>query len=416
MSFEESQNLLQNEDTPNSLHDDNIHHYQEQDTPNQQEETLTNEIPIFSKEPNFSNPKDYYSVLGLETTATNEQIKKAYRKLAIKYHPDKNKNPEAEEIFNIVTIAYKTLSDPSKKEIYDKFGDGALDYAGIISQIIPIAKIVVYILFAIFLFIAIILDIWIVLFLVNLDMKKEWKISATNTTLYIFLAGFLLSMKVSGKGKLFGNLGLMGLYVGVICFFARIDASESDKSYHLYLIPAYIGAVCRGLSCFFDECFSMIQFDEEGKQVKMKRKMKNKVWNFIMTLCDSVSLIGALIVLGQEANSEEQTYMNTMVWGICFFVFRFIHKISVDLEISKMNVISNFISAIFFISQLVLICINVGSNHSFSYTASFIPSIIYVCFINLLTFAVVPFAKLFLIPFLNKLAEASDEPQHFETN
>jgi curved DNA-binding protein len=68
--------------------------------------------------------KDYYAVLGVDKTAGTEQIKKAYRKLAIKYHPDKNPGDrQAEEHFKEVTEAYAVLSDPDKRRQYDQFGE-----------------------------------------------------------------------------------------------------------------------------------------------------------------------------------------------------------------------------------------------------------------------------------------------------
>ena len=68
-------------------------------------------------------PIDYYQVLGLKKSATPEEIKKAYRKLAVKYHPDKNPgNKEAEEKFKEINEAYAVLSDPQKKAQYDQFG------------------------------------------------------------------------------------------------------------------------------------------------------------------------------------------------------------------------------------------------------------------------------------------------------
>ena len=70
--------------------------------------------------------KDYYAVLGLEKSATADQIKKAYRKLALKYHPDKNPgDKQAEDRFKQITEAYAVLSDPEKKRHYDQFGDAA---------------------------------------------------------------------------------------------------------------------------------------------------------------------------------------------------------------------------------------------------------------------------------------------------
>src|SRR5512136_660317 len=67
--------------------------------------------------------KDYYQVLGLKKGASPEEIKRAYRKLAVKYHPDKNQgNKEAEEKFKEINEAYAVLSDPKKKNQYDQFG------------------------------------------------------------------------------------------------------------------------------------------------------------------------------------------------------------------------------------------------------------------------------------------------------
>lgn len=70
--------------------------------------------------------KDYYKILGITKGASDDDIKKAYRKLALKYHPDKNKEANAEEKFKEVAEAYEILSDPKKKEIFDKYGEEGL--------------------------------------------------------------------------------------------------------------------------------------------------------------------------------------------------------------------------------------------------------------------------------------------------
>lgn len=70
--------------------------------------------------------KDYYRVLGIPKGANEDEIKKAYRKMALKYHPDKNKTPGAEDKFKEIAEAYDVLSDSKKKEIYDKYGEEGL--------------------------------------------------------------------------------------------------------------------------------------------------------------------------------------------------------------------------------------------------------------------------------------------------
>ena len=76
----------------------------------------------------MAEKRDYYDILGIKRDASAETIKKAFRKLAKKYHPDSNAgNPQAEQMFKDVNEAYSILSDPEKKKLYDRFGHAAFD-------------------------------------------------------------------------------------------------------------------------------------------------------------------------------------------------------------------------------------------------------------------------------------------------
>ncbi|HUV47030.1 MAG TPA: DnaJ C-terminal domain-containing protein [Candidatus Bathyarchaeia archaeon] len=71
--------------------------------------------------------RDFYDVLGVSKSASQPEIKKAYRNLALKYHPDRNKEKDAAEKFKEINEAYEVLSNPEKRQTYDQFGQAAFD-------------------------------------------------------------------------------------------------------------------------------------------------------------------------------------------------------------------------------------------------------------------------------------------------
>lgn len=74
--------------------------------------------------------RDYYDILGVSRDASQEEINRAYRKLAVEWHPDKNKSPQAEERFKEINEAYEVLSNPEKRAAYDQFGHAAFAPGG----------------------------------------------------------------------------------------------------------------------------------------------------------------------------------------------------------------------------------------------------------------------------------------------
>lgn len=84
------------------------------------------ELPVWELQSFITMGKDFYKILGIERNATNEEVKKGYRRMALRYHPDKNDHPQAEEQFKEVVAAFEVLSNKEKRELYDQFGEEGL--------------------------------------------------------------------------------------------------------------------------------------------------------------------------------------------------------------------------------------------------------------------------------------------------
>ena len=78
----------------------------------------------------MADKRDYYDVLGLKKGASEDEIRKAYRSLAKKYHPDVSSEPDAESKFKEVQEAYDTLSDSEKRQMYDQYGHQGNPFEG----------------------------------------------------------------------------------------------------------------------------------------------------------------------------------------------------------------------------------------------------------------------------------------------
>ena len=75
----------------------------------------------------MANGKNYYEILGITKSASEEQVRKAFRGLAMEWHPDRNRSDDAEERFKEINEAYQVLIDPKKRHMYDQFGRVDID-------------------------------------------------------------------------------------------------------------------------------------------------------------------------------------------------------------------------------------------------------------------------------------------------
>lgn len=107
---------------------------QEQDKENRRQvevDTPSSDNPPAMDFPAHLQSDDYFEVLNLPSSASEADVKRAYRRLAVQWHPDKNRSsPQAEEFFKKISEAYEVLSDPEKRKLYEKYGKDGLNGGG----------------------------------------------------------------------------------------------------------------------------------------------------------------------------------------------------------------------------------------------------------------------------------------------
>ncbi|KAL7717028.1 DnaJ domain containing protein [Entamoeba marina] len=358
--------------------------------------------PVYD-EPNFQNINDYYKVLSVPIDASQQQIKKAYRTLALQYHPDKTTDPDANDKFNIIKRAYEVLSHPQKRKIYDTFGINGLSFAPYITTILPIFTIVIIVITVILLFNSLLLDLWVTLLLIRLEGLTEWLISAVNVPLY-FVLFFYWLLPIGYQSTIGVSIGLLSnlsWFIGVILLFVKVDIGTNDGSYHWWLIPLYLSVALKTVALLESYCKNRHERDDEGNSYEIKRTLKMKIWNAGWILLTNIALIGSIVCIGIVGDDISHNTTALMIIGIIYLILDNITEHVRDLEIKLISWIISIAISIVWIIQVVLLCLNIDTRHSFSCTISFIPILLYILLINIITF-IVPCLSCILLPQLKK--------------
>ncbi|ELP85781.1 hypothetical protein EIN_281520 [Entamoeba invadens IP1] len=364
------------------------------------------------QDPNFDDPLNYYAVLGVPREASPELIKRAYRKHALKFHPDKNHSPNAEGDFNTIKNAYEVLSDEQKKRMYDSFGAEGAQYAQYIWMIKPFVYILCCILGFFIAVAALLYDTWLVLTITNLEKELHWKISAVNVPLYILLFFYMLNLPNTRLGKVFGLIEFCTGYLGLILFFVRVDCNKGD--YHLWLIPAYIACLFRLLKMLREDLGDYVGQGENGEVINIPRKKRVVLLNGVLDLLENVTFIGLIVSIGVSGN--EKDYMYAMIFFALYLVFRVVRSALLDLHFSRIKLVYEIVVCLFYAAQGIMLGSDVGVRcYKYSYAIAFIPALLYGVIITAIPLIVCPLICCFLPPLLEKVF-GSDDPntQHRE--
>jgi len=224
-----------------------------------------------------TGPKRYYTVLEVEQTASEEDIKKSYKKLALKYHPDKN--PGSEEKFKEISTAYNVLLDPSKREMYDLYGDEGLAFydsgifgeEGEFAKFIPLLQnptalaVLTVVLLIVFSIVVLVPTFWVL----KLDRKVDWNwgvvfipmwILNIIPLVYTIAMPFLADHKLKSVVTLFQYLSMLAFQI-LLC----IQLQTNKMNWALVFIPIYINEVLFLVKRFLG--FSKKKYQEEGAEM-----------------------------------------------------------------------------------------------------------------------------------------------------
>jgi len=227
--------------------------------------------------PGGGNSKRYYEVLEIDPKASEEDIKKAYKKLALKYHPDKN--PGQEEKFKEISTAYSVLSDPGKKDIYDTYGEEGLSLYenGVFGEEGEFMKILPFLqnplLLALFCILAVVIVSVAFLFplfiVLRLDGAVSWSWGRVFIPLFIVDVVpliYALCLNVFSENKL-SSVGTLLQYVSLLVFqiLICIQLDSHRWNWAVVFIPIYIHELIYHFKRIISHTPSKYNEDKEAK-------------------------------------------------------------------------------------------------------------------------------------------------------
>ncbi|EDR23260.1 hypothetical protein, conserved [Entamoeba dispar SAW760] len=354
--------------------------------------------------PDFNDPKDFYAILGLKNKSNEEDIKKAYRKLALQYHPDKSKEEDAAEKFQKITDAYNFLSNYRNKRVYDLFGYTIFEYKELICQISLCLNCISCCSIPLLIIIVGLFDVWIIMFLIRLDVPKTWYFAYIEIPIYIYiLLPILTSLFVEGfLNKILSFIKWVSFLLTIIFISIGMDDSINTHWGNL-LVPAFF-------FIFFDFIITIKQFFEPNNIITMNsegKKIKHKYEQSCYEITKNVTFkcIKSSILLGfisclwysqyiKKINEVEPEYIAaTCIFSIYLFIKALEETLS-NIKITtffsgsileKFNIkfiIWAWIKYSFYILQTFLIGLNIGSRHNYYWTCAFIPILIVLILIH----------------------------------